>query len=101
MVTNKELKDCLNALQGTRWFEDVARAVFGRLAHGKGNGLMILQGPSKIANKTYFLKMVKASQKGVPGMAKEYFSEDMQRFLEEVGVSRYQCVDVGEEYPNS
>ncbi len=34
-------------------------------------------------------------------MAKEYFSEAMQRLLTEVGVSRYQCVDIGEEYPQS
>jgi hypothetical protein len=60
---------------------------------------MILQGPPQKGNKSFFLNMVKAFQKGVPSQAMEYFSDDFQRLLAKVDISHFDCVDVKEDYP--
>ena len=99
MATTNKLETWLSYLQKTMHFESVFRQVFERIVGGRGHGLMILQGPSKIANKSFFLKMVKAFQKGVPPNAKVYFSSDLQRLLAEVDTSDYQCVDIKEDCP--
>lgn len=99
MAKYKDLEVWLSCLQNTENFESVFRHVFERVMHGKGYGLLILKGPSKEANKSYFLNMVKAFQDGVPLKAKQYFSDDLQRLLGEVDVSQYQCVDIKEDCP--
>lgn len=92
-----ELNVWLNYLKETMSFELVASMVFDRLIDGDGAGLMIIQGPSKLANKTFFLKMVSAFQSGVPAEAREYFSNDLYRKLDELSATRYQCIDIKEE----
>lgn len=99
MATQKEVEVWLSYLQKTMHFESVFRQVFERIVGGQGHGLIIIQGPSEIANKSFFLKMVKAFQKGVPPNAKEYFSSDLQRLLAQVDTSHYQCVDIKEDCP--
>lgn len=100
MTKRKEVGVWLGHLQKTMNFELVASKVFGRVTHGEGQGLIIVQGPSGIANKTFFLNTVKAFQKGVPSCANTYFSDDLQRLLAEVDISHYQCVDIKEDYPS-
>jgi hypothetical protein len=101
MATQKELELWLGALHDTVNFKWAAHAVFNRLAHAQGNSMIVLQGPTEIGNKSYFLKMVKAFQRGVPEMAKLFFPEDMQRLVSELDSIRYQCVDIEEEFPKA
>ncbi len=50
-MTVKETELWLSYLENTANFEPAFSQVFERILHGNGNGLIILQGPSKIANK--------------------------------------------------
>ena len=99
MVTNEEIDVWLSHLQNTMNFESVFQQVFDRITHGRGHGVLILQGPPKIANKSFFLQVVKSFQKGVPLPARTYFSDNCQRLLDEITTRRYQCVDVNEDCP--
>lgn len=99
MTTHKEVEIWLSYLKNTMHFESVATRVFERIVGGQGHGLMILQGPSNVANKSFFLNMVKAFSTGVPPDAKLYFSSHLQRLLAEVDMSHYQCVDIKEDCP--
>ncbi len=98
MATNKEIEIWLSYLKKTKHFESVFSRVFGRIVEGEGHGLIIIQGPPK-ANKSFFLNVVKAFQKGVSYNAKEYFSSDLQRLLAKVDISHYQCVDIKADCP--
>ncbi len=99
MATGKEVEVWLSHLQGTVNFEPVFRVVFDRITRGEGRGVLILQGPSKAANKSFFLNMVKAFQKGVPLIAGQYFSPECERLLAEIGTAHYQCIDIKEDCP--
>ena len=63
-----ELCVWLSNLKTTMNFESTAYTVFKRLIHVQGLGLLVLYGPPPPedvkANKTYFLKAIRAFQKG-------------------------------------
>ena len=99
MAVIKELEVWLSRLHETVNFEPAFRKIFQRILNGEGHGLIILQGPSKTANKSYFLNTVKAFQKGVPAHVRRYFSSGLQRLLAEIDTSHYQCVDIEEDCP--
>jgi len=99
MAANKEIDVWLSRLQVTMNFESVFNGVFDRIIHGRSHGVLIVQGPSKIANKSFFLRVVKTFQRGVPLAARGYFSDNCQRLLDEITTSHYQCVDINEDCP--
>ncbi len=99
MATGKEVEVWLNHLHGTMNFEPVFRIVFDRITQGEGRGVLIIQGPSKVANKSFFLNVVKAFQKGVPSVAAGYFPSEFGRLLAEIGTTHYQCIDIKEDCP--
>jgi hypothetical protein len=98
-MATKNIKLWLSYLQNTVNFESAFSQVFERVIHGNGNGLIILQGPSKIANKSFFLNMVGAFQKGVPPSVRGYFPSDFSRLLDDIDTSRYQCVNIKNDCP--
>ncbi len=99
MATSKEVEVWLSYLKETMNFESVFCEVFDRITHGRGHGVLILQGPSKIANKSFFLNIIKAFQRGVSLSSREYFSDNCQRLLDEITTSHYQCVDINKDCP--
>ena len=99
MATQGQVTTWLNYLTGTTHFESVFRTVLLRVLKGEGHGVMILQGTFEIGNKSFFLNIVKAFQKGAPPQAKYDFPPELQRLLAEVEASNYQCVDMKEDYP--
>jgi len=98
-MTTKNIELWLSYLQNTVNFELAFEQVFERILHGNGNGLIILQGPSKIANKSYFLNIVNVFQKGVPSSIRGYFSSNDSRLLDEINASDYQCVKINNDCP--
>ena len=56
--------------------------VFERVLHGNGNGLVILQGPSEIANKSFFLNLVGAFQKEVNPSVIGYLPSNLSRLFD-------------------
>jgi len=88
MDTSK-LKTWLNALKNTINFETVATQVFNRLIDGSGPGLLVIYGPphvppwpdEKKGNKTYFLNVVEAFQRGCPDMVQEFVSAELWSLL--------------------
>lgn len=94
MGKTDQLTVLLNSLQETMWFELVASNVIDRIVNATGHGLMIIQGPSKVSNKSRFLKLISSFQSGVPLNAAEYVSQDLRRKLDELNATRYQCINV-------
>lgn len=92
------LNHWLDCLKNTMHFESRATTVFERLIHGQGPGLLVLWGPTKIANKTYFLNIVEAFQKSA-SPAKEFVSSELWRLLGEMKPRHYQCVNVIKDCP--
>jgi hypothetical protein len=98
-MTTKNIKLWLSYLQNTVNFESAFSQVFKRVIHGNGNGLIILQGPSKIANKSFFLNLVGAFQKGVHPSVRGYFPSNFSRLLDDIDASSYQCVNIKNDCP--
>jgi len=53
----------------------------------------------QVANKSFFLNLVGAFQKGVPSGVKGSFPSTLSRLLDEINVSHYQCVDIKKDCP--
>jgi len=98
-MTTKNIELWISYLKNTVNFEPALSQVFERVLHGNGNGLIILQGPSKIANKSFFLNLVDAFQKGVPPSVKGYFRSNLSRLLDDIDASGYQCVSIKNDCP--
>ena len=98
-MTTKNIELWLSYLKNTVNFEPAFSQVFERILHGNGNGLIILQGPSKIANKSFFLNLVDAFQKGVPPSVRGYFPSHLSRLLDDIDASSYQCVNINKDCP--
>jgi len=98
-MTVKNIELWLSYLRNTVNFEPAFSQVFERVLHGNGNGLIILQGPSKIANKSFFLNLVSAFQKGVHPSVRGYFPSHLSRLLDDIDASGYQCVNIKNDCP--
>jgi len=97
-MTTQKPYHWLKHLTQTIHFESVATTVFERLIHGNGPGLLVLYGPPKVANKSFFLNTVEAFQKGASA-AEEFVSPELWRLLGELEPGQYQCVNIKKDCP--